>query len=165
MTRNHKKVESLRAIPVTPIINSGVRAYCKLPYPGHPQGCPNFNKRDICPPKAPLIDKIIDISKPVYCIINRFDLNAHASAMRARHPNWSEKQIFCCLYWQGKARKQLRLKVNDFLGSHPDYIALYCPEGSGVDLVATVKQFGLEFEWPARKYAYQVALVGNRRGG
>lgn len=153
-------IRDVEIVQVTPVIDPRVRGYCKLPYLGHPQGCPNFNKRDICPPKAPLFDKLIDINKPVYCIVNKFDLKAHAQIMRNRHPDWSERQIYCCLYWQGRARKQLREKVNKFLQNHPGYLALYCPEGSGVDLVATVKQFGLEFEWPARKYAYQVAMAG-----
>ncbi len=153
-------IRDIEVIQVTPIIDRRVRGYCKLPYPGHPKGCPNYNRRDICPPRAPLLDKLIDMAKPVFCIINKFDLKAHAEIMKKRHPNWSEKQVYCCLYWQGRARKQLRLKVNDFLLDHPGYIALYCPEGSGVDLVETVSQVGLEFEWPAREYAYQVAMVG-----
>jgi hypothetical protein len=110
-----------------------------------------------------MFDELIDIGKPVYCIVNRFNLRGHAQFMRNRHPDWSEAQLYCCLYWQGRARKQLRRKVNRFLEDHPDYIALYCPEGSGVDIVATVRQFGLEFEWPARNYAYQIALTGMAR--
>lgn len=145
---------------VKPVIDPRVKSFCRLPYPGHPHGCPNFNKRAICPPRAPRFDKLVDITRPVYCIVNRFDLRAHAEIMKTRHPDWSEAQIYCCLYWQGKARKQLRLKVDSFLQNHPGYIALYCPEGSGVDVVATVAQIGIEFEWPARSYAYQVALAG-----
>ena len=61
---------------------------------------------------------------------------------------------------QGNARKQLRAKVQSFLDDHPGYIALYCPEGSGVDVVATLKQSGIEFEWPVRRWAYQVAMAG-----
>ena len=148
---------------VEPVINPRVRGYCKLPYPGHPKGCPNFSRRAICPPQAPRFDKLIDIGKPVYCIVNKFDLHAHSNMMKARHPDWSEAQIYCCLYWQGKARKQLRWKVESFLQDHPGYIALYCPEGSAVDVVATVAQFGLKFEWPARELAYQVAMAGIAR--
>lgn len=145
---------------VDPIINPKVRSFCKLPYAGHPRGCPNFNRRAICPPQAPRFDKLVDIEKPVYCIVNRFDLHIHAKIMKRRHPEWSEAQIYCCLYWQGKARKQLRLRVESFLKDNPGHTALYCPEGSAVDVVATVAQFGLELEWPARQYAYQIAMAG-----
>ena len=110
-----------------------------------------------------MFDELIDIGKPVYCIMNQFNLRAHAEIMRSRHPDWSEAQLYCCLYWQGRGRKQLRLKVNGFLEDRPGYIALYCPEGSGVDVVATAGQFGLKFEWPARNYAYQIAIAGMAR--
>ena len=163
MTIDIADTRETEIVQVTPVIDPKVRAYCKLPYPGHKHGCPNYGKRDVCPPRAPLLDKLIDLTKPVYCIVNKFDLQDHAKVMHTRHPEWSEAQLYCCLYWQGKARKQLRLKVESFLENHPGYIALYCPEGSGVDLVATVAQFGLTFEWPARAYAYQVAMVGYGR--
>jgi predicted metal-binding protein len=160
MAENIENAQSDLIVRVKPVINPRVRGYCRLPYPGHPRGCPNYNKRAICPPQAPLLDKLIDIGKPVYCIVNQFDLREHAERMRDRHPDWSEAQLYCCLYWQGRGRKQLRRKVDRFLETHPGYLALYCPEGSGVDVVATVGGFGLKFEWPARRYAYQVALAG-----
>jgi hypothetical protein len=160
MNGNAELVQDDLIVRVKPIINPRVRGYCRLPYPGHPRGCPNYNKRAVCPPQAPLFDRLVDIGKPVYCIVNQFDLHAHAETMRARHPDWSEAQLYCCLYWQGRGRKQLRQKVERFLANHPGYTALYCPEGSGVDVVATTAQFGLEFEWPARNYAYQIALAG-----
>ena len=147
-------------VQITPIINPRVRGYCCLPYPGHPRGCPNWNKRDICPPKAKAFAKLIYMSKPIYCIYYRFDLKSHTEKMRGRHPDWSDRQLRCCLYWQNTARKQLRLKTEAFLADHPDYTILTCPEGNGVDVVATVRQIGIELQWPAVDYAYKIALAG-----
>jgi hypothetical protein len=165
MTKSEIHITGLGPAIVTPVIERRVRSYCRLPYPGHPRGCPNLGKRAICPPKAPMFDKIIDTSKPIYCIYYKFDLKSHVEKMRARHPDWSDRKIRCCLYWQGTARKQLKLKCDYFLQDYPDYLILTCPEGNGVDIDATVKQIGIELQWPATDYAYKIALAGVPRNG
>jgi len=152
-------------IIVTPVIDSRVRAYCKLPYPGHPRGCPNFGRRAICPPQAPRFEKLIDLSLPIYCIYHRFDLGGHVLKLRTNHPDWSERKLHCCLYWQGTARKQLKSKCDLFLQDHPEYIIFTCPEGNGVDIDATVRQISIELQWPARDYAYKIALAAVSRNG
>ena len=119
------------AVKVVPVVRASVRALCRRPYPGHPKGCPNWNRRATCPPKAPLLARILDLESPVYCIANAFDLAGHVARMRARHPGWSYRQLACCLYWQGTARKRLREKVDAFLADRPDSIALYWPEANG----------------------------------
>lgn len=152
-------------IIVTPVIDRRVRSYCKLPYPGHAQGCPNFDRRAICPPQAPRFEELIDLDCPIYCIYYRFDLSDHVPRLRKSHPDWSERKLRCCLYWQGTARKQLKIKCAFFRQDHPDYIILTCPEGNGVDIDATVKQIGIELQWPAIDYAYKIALAGVLREG
>jgi len=152
--------KALGPVIVTPIIDLHVRLYCRLPYPGHPRGCPNFARRAICPPQAPRFEKLIDMTKPIYCIYYKFDLRAHVQRLLAKHPDWSERKLRCCLYWQNTARKQLKLKCESFLLDHPDYIILTCPEGNGVDVDATIKQIGIELQWPAVDCAYKIALAG-----
>jgi len=85
------------------IYNLKSRGWCKLPYPGHPRGCPNYGKRDICPPKAPLI---MDVPDPPFILVGvSFDLGAWAKKLKKKHPHWSDKKARCCLYWQGKVRR------------------------------------------------------------
>ena len=96
----------------------------------------------------------------MYCVFNKFDLGTHVERMRAKHPSWSERQTYCCLYWQNTARKQLRQKVEAVLSERPECVALYCPEACGVDVTATMASIGIELEWPPVNVAYQVALVG-----
>ena len=160
MVESVNHITRLGPIIVTPVIDLYVRSYCRLPYPNHPRGCPNFGKRTICPPRAPRFEKLIDMTKPIYCIYHRFDLKEHTEKMQSRHPDWSDRKLRCCLYWQGTARKQLRLKTESFLLDHPDYLILTCPEGNGVDVDATVKQIGIELQWPAVDYAYKIAMAG-----
>lgn len=148
------------AVQVEPVVAPGVRGLCRKPYHGHPRGCPNWGRRATCPPAAPLLPEVLDLAGPVYCIWNAFDLGSHVARMRKRHPEWSERQLKCCLYWQGTARAALRRKIEAFLAEHPGLVALTCPEACGVDVTATMASLGIELEWPPVSVAYQVALVG-----
>ena len=150
---------------VFPIIDPSVRLLCCRPYPGHPKGCPNFNHRANCPPRAPAWNEVFDVTRPTYCIVNRFDLAEHVERMKALHPGWSLRQLECCLYWQGTARKDLRVGIVEFKKSHPDYIVEECPEAMGVNVTETVHQVGVLLEWPPKKYVYHVALAGIRDEG
>jgi len=145
---------------VAPVLDTSVRALCRRPYAGHPKGCPNWDKKPGCPPQARVLEKILDLSKPVYAIWNKFDLGTHRAKMLAKHPDWSERQLVCCLYWQGTARKQLKSHVSDFLAQYPSYHVLTCPEACGVNITTTMANIGVELEWPPTNTTYQVALAG-----
>ena len=82
--------------------------------------------------------------------------------MRGKHSNWSKRQLECCLYWQGTARKSLKKKIGEFLCSHSSLFIVSCPEASGVNLTATMKQIGIDLEWPPKEYTYQIVLAGNK---
>jgi hypothetical protein len=134
-----------------------------MPYPGHPNGCPNFGKRAECPPKAPHIETILDLAKPIDAVWVRFNLAEHAARLRAKHPNWSERQTRCCLYWQPLVRKQLRAAIAEHALAHglpTDLIALAIPEACGVDLTRTMAQIGIHLEWPPIEWVYKIAIVG-----
>jgi len=147
-------------IKVVPVIDPKVRGMCRLQYPGHKTGCPNFSKNDRCPPKAPLIEDYLDLNRPVFAIYNTFDLAEHVNKMKAKHPNWSERQLYCCLYWQGSARKALREEIKKFLLLHPETIIADTPEAMGVNITETMKNVGIILEWPPKSVAYQVVLAG-----
>ena len=144
---------------VKPVLNPAVRGLCIRPYPGHPRGCPNWNERHECPPIAPMLGDVWDLEKPVYLICNAFDFKAHTDRMREKHSEWSDRQVECCRYWQGTARKQLRTKVKSF--PHEGMRVLYCPEACGVDVTATMAIIGIAMEWPPKT----VALVGTQKHG
>jgi hypothetical protein len=109
-----------------------------------------------------LLDKL-DLVKPIYTVWNVFDLAGHVERMRARHPDWSARQLVCCLYWQGTARKALRGHIQEFVREHPDLTIIECPEAQGVNVTATMAKIGVELEWPPVKVAYQVVLAGTGR--
>ena len=142
------------------IIDQSMRGLCKKPYYNHPKGCPNFNHRENCPPKVPLIWLVLDLEKPVYAIWNVFDFDGHTSRMREKHPKWSDRQVDCCLYWQGTARKQLKSEIDAFSRLFGKHTILKTPEACGVNITETMKNIGINLEWPPKTVTYQVALAG-----
>ena len=153
-------------IQVEPVIDNKMRGICTKAYPNHPKGCPNFGKKAGCPPESPQIDELIrtDHPMPVYAIFNRFDFRGHCERMKEKHPEWSQRQVECCLYWQGTARKVLKDKIKAFMWKFPHWDIVACPEGAGVNITETMKNVGIELEWPPVNYTYQIVLAGIPKG-
>jgi len=145
-------------IEVNPVIDNSVIGLCSKPYPLHPKGCPNFNKRQDCPPKAPLWENYIDSNYSVFAIITEFDFMSHKNKMQSKHPEWSKRQVECCLYWQGTARKHLKEEIAQFNKTHPNYTVFITPEAMGVNITETMKNVGIELEWPPNNIVYKIAL-------
>jgi len=118
--------------------------WCQIPYPNHPNGCPNYG-RSGCPPTQHLRD-VIDVTRPLYFVYSEFDLARHIATMRWRHPEWSERQLRNVLYWQGTSRRQLRERVSVAQYETGTEVALYCPEAHGVNVYTTARINGLILE-------------------
>lgn len=151
-------------MPVIPlpslIIEPRVRGMCRLPYPGHPRGCPNFDHKTGCPPKCLSFGERFNLQQPLYAIVNEFDLGSHVERMRTAHPGWSTRQLECCLYWQQTARGQLADQIRVFLFDHPGYETDACPEAGGVNVTETMRQVGVILEWPPKRTVRHVAIAG-----
>lgn len=150
-------------IQVHPIIEHSVRGLCVKPYYNHPKGCPNFNKKNGCPPSAKYFENVYDLSKPVYAICNIFQFKKHIEKMKVNQPTWSEHQLKCVLYWQGSARKNLKNHIIKFMKENRGYSVETCPEAMGVNLTETMKNAGIILEWPPVNVTYQIALAGIKR--
>lgn len=159
---SHQKAEGIMIIKVNPIIAYYFcRNLCRKPYYNHKRGCPNYGKKDGCPPKAPPFDDVYNSSKPVYAIFSIFDFKGYINRMRRKHPDWSRRQLECCLYWQGTARKALKIEIEHFRKIFPsEYVITRCPEGMGVLVTNTMRQVGIELEWPPQNVTYQIAFAG-----
>ena len=155
-------------IEVMPIVDPRMRGLCRKEYPNHKKGCPNWNKKAGCPPGIPLINEVIDLTKPVYAIYNVFDLAGHINKMKLAHPQWTWRQLVNCLYWQPKARKRLKYQINVALHNivtnnyDPRLMLIGNPEAHGVNLTETMKNAGIELEWPPKTKTYQIVLAGSR---
>lgn len=149
------------------VLDPSVRNLCQKPYPGHPQGCPNYGKRYICPPQAPMLGDVLDLSREVWAVWVEFDLKAQRYKMWFKHPKWSKRQAECCLYWQDGVRKTLRREMQEIVG-HP-HMELFAsglaivevPEAMGVNVTETMRGIGVDLEWPVEKIDRHVGLIGH----
>lgn len=143
------------------VIDPDVRSWCKLPYPRHKQGCPNFGKSENCPPKVPTVEKIFDLSKPTWFAYIIFDLSIHAKIMKIKHPEWSEKQCRCCLYWQNTVRHQLQNLCGQFIIKNTlDCTWNMKPEALGINVFETCRRASLLINRDAFPIIYKIALIG-----
>lgn len=141
------------------VVDPDVREWCKLPYPGHSKGCPNYGQRLSCPPQAPLVYDFIDPDSYCWLVVTAFDLREHASRMKKAHPHWTDRQARCCLYWQGSARKALESKASQ-LAMVTSGIYTLCPEAMGVDVFSTLHKHDVPICRNPTETVYKVALVG-----
>lgn len=154
------------------VIDPRTREWCKLSYSDHPNGCPNYNKRDTCPPKAPLINEYFDLKQSHWFAIIKYNVTEHAVLLKEKHPDWSDKQCRCCLYWQNTARKQLRdiikkfIKEKNFVSNFSDtdigkldYTLI--PEAMGVNVFRTCRKIGVHIMKNPINIIYKVALIGS----
>jgi predicted metal-binding protein len=137
----------------------GSTKWCTLPYPRHPNGCPNFGKRSDCPPRAPYF---LDIYNPsVYIASLVFDFGQYFETRKQIHPDWSEKALKNPRHWQEHLRAQLRKGVVVAL-TNPglsDHVPVYNPEAMCVNVHSTCEGVGLHLEWPPRQHMYRIALL------
>lgn len=136
------------------------RDWCKFPYPGHPDGCPNYGTRAGCPPIAPLVQDFIDLGQPHWFMIVEFDLRLHKERMWEHHPNWSERQASCVLYYQGGINKALREGIATFQRDHPGTISTLKPEAMGINVIKTLRRIGVVIEVKPKAIVTKVALLG-----
>lgn len=141
-------------------INMKARKWCLLPYPDHPKGCPNYGKRNTCPPDAPLVEDFIDTEQSMYLIVVEFDLGAHIRKMLQTHHGWSERQAKCVLYWQAGVNKRLENECKLFMWSHPNMVTTRCPEAMGVNVITTAQIAGIPVKVKPEGIVYKIALAG-----
>lgn len=154
-------IESIDRYEVTEklVIDYRSREWCKLPYPDHKNGCPNYGKKAECPPEAPLIKDFIDLTIPHWFIVVKFNILAHIKRMKEKHPMWSDRQAKCVLYWQGTVRKTLRDECLNFCRSSNRIFTLL-PEAMGVQVIQTAKKIGIPIEVKPKEFIHKIALIG-----
>lgn len=140
-----------------------VQSYCKIRSKSYPKGCPNYGKKEGCPPNQLLINKVLDFSKPIYIIYTEFDIGGFAKKMLEKHPTWTEKQTYCCRYWQPKARKFQRSEESKAVKELGLTKIVNGPEACGVNVMELMKKIGVILEWPPKKITRLVSLGGYSR--
>lgn len=95
---------------------------------------------------APAFKDIFNVYKPLYLVHSEFNLRSHISRMRELHPDWSEAQLKCVLYWQPRSRKEMMERVKRALTITGSNTWDSCPEGKGVNVFATAAISGLKLQ-------------------
>lgn len=134
-------------VPVEKLIHHPkVRDWCTIPYPRHQKGCPNYGWHKDCPPAAPYVTDVFDLSCPLFMVFSEFDLQQHVEIMRQRHPHWSEAQLRNILYWQKTSKKQMKARAKRariILGTTQVH---HFPEALGVNMYVTARKSGIHLE-------------------
>ncbi|PIU76226.1 hypothetical protein COS75_00190 [Candidatus Pacearchaeota archaeon CG06_land_8_20_14_3_00_35_12] len=136
-----------------------VQKLCCKKYPQHPKGCPNYAKKEGCPPQ-PLINEVLDFKQPIYLIYTEFKIGNFARGIKKAHPEWTEKQCYNLRYWQPKARKIQRREEGkaELLFNLTKIIK--SPEANGINIDSLFKKLNMPLEWPPRKITRLVSIGG-----
>ena len=153
------------------------RLWCQLPYPNHPKGCPNYYKNPNCPPSAKFMKKILSDYLHFYLIYAKFDLKIQKERMLLLHPNWSNRQANCLLYWQNSVKKELKnyIKKIYIMNKNFDLFLLSCGSGfnsndynqgkvysmeaAGIDVFKTLKNNNISFEIKPKNKVLLITLL------
>lgn len=131
--------------------------WCKMPYPNHPKGCPNFPG---CCESRPHFTEYHGFDW--IAVVEKFNLKNHAEAMKEKHPHWTERQCRNLLYWQNGVRKRLREKAESIAYPLMGDIILDIPEANGVNIFATMAKHGFVIEPRDPDIVHKIMLVGKR---
>lgn len=139
----------------------GFNKWCTLPYPDHPEGCPNFGYREDCPPNAPYF---LDIYQPNVKIASlAFDFETYLNWRKSFHPDWTERALRNVLYYQEHLRFELRNNVKEELKKLPGWEPLYNAEAMGVNIHLTCRAVGINLEWPPKIINHRIAILARPR--
>lgn len=164
------KIESLVKITEFPvkvnqiIFTKKTRLWCKLKYPGHKNGCPNYNKSPFCPPQSPYLEGKLNKFINLKLIIAQFDFESYKQSMGKLHPHWTEKQKGNLLYWQSQIKKRLKIYIKklspDLILGNGHGIGSYSMEATGIYVLKTLWNLGIKIELKPKTIVKLVCLIG-----
>lgn len=142
------------------VFSSAIQGLCAKSYPGHPHGCPNYGCKSGCPPNQPLINRVLDFSRPIYVIWVDLDLQKWARLMARRHPKLkTQAQRTNLRYWQPVVRAKLKKEIERATQGGLIEIAVD-PEAQGVNVSRLLQAVGVQIEWPVKRIVRKVILGG-----
>lgn len=175
------KVKVKRIQKETIIHYDKVRDFCKRSYPGHPHGCPNYGKKETCPPHA---ERFMNVIKSIpdgkyFLVYVNFDLEEQSRRMKEKNPHFTEKQSRNSRYWQSTVKKALREKIMSIYNANKNqaWYIIGCGSGfstkkmsniqknvcsmeaMGINVFSTLKLNEIPFEVKPKKYVTLVCLL------
>ena len=141
---------------------------CAYPYPNHPKGCPNQEK--CC--SSPYFD-ILEPFKYYYLLYLVFNYKKYKELRREEHPEWTENQTKCVLYWQNSLKRLIKDYLEDLYKEGNHFYIIGCGSGfklsfqnkvfsmesMGINVFSTLKRNGIGFEVKPRDKVLLVNLL------
>lgn len=146
--------------PTTAVYEKKVTGYCRYPYPGHPQGCPNWNIKEGCPPRAPFFPEIYE--DQVWVTAVGMNLTRYFELKKRLHPGWTQKALANSRHWQGHLRAILK-RESETKSISEGLVVINNPEALGVNVFATCKKLDLFLERQPQYWVWKVDLLGRKR--
>lgn len=158
--RSKNDIETVIRGPVRAVCARGIVRLCRLPYPDHPNGCPNFGVRADCPPFVPYF---LDTYKDeVFIVAVIFDFESYLKQRQKLYPHLKDRALRNLLYWQGHVKSELRKFISETDTSFLGDTVIYTPEAMGVNVFETCKKVGLFLERKPAINVHKIALVARR---
>jgi predicted metal-binding protein len=153
--------------------------WCKLSYPEHPKGCPNYGKSETCPPNAPFLKEKLKQYEKFTLYYIRINYKGYIEYKLKQHPDWTLRNCRNVNRWQSSAKKYLRESIPIEIRESPNYFILWSGSGSkksknqkikkespkyamesvGINVMSTFKQLGLDMDIKAVNMVTLVNLV------
>ena len=142
---------------------------CRQAYYKHPKGCPNYNRRENCPPNTLHIFQQYDpLSIHILCV--KFPFLEYISQKELLHPDWTVRALTNQRHWQGHLKGEVRRYWEEIKGEYPLHKLIENPEGQGVNVQKTLKRYDINLKWCEQnskgeivsvpEYIYHVNLIG-----
>lgn len=134
---------------ITPVIHSKKKSMklCTQPYYKHSKGCPNFNKKEGCPPNILHISEEYDLTS-LHAFVLRFPFEQYLNLKKEIHPDWTNRALANQRHWQSHLRATLLSAYKEEIEEqYPNHTLILNPEAQGINVDETLKTVGIELEW------------------
>jgi predicted metal-binding protein len=159
---------------ITPVIHSKKKSMqlCTQPYYKHSKGCPNFNKKDGCPPNILHISEEYDLTS-LHALVLQFPFEQYINLKKEIHPDWTNRALANQRHWQSHLRATLLNQYDsEIKEQYPNHTLILNPEGQGINVEETLKTVGIQLDWCKQneegeitefpEYIYHVYFLGER---
>ncbi len=158
-----------------------IKDLCYRSYPNHSKGCPNIDKCYHL--NIPNFEILLEYGKfnHFYLVYAKFDFKKYKELRKSEHPNWTENQVKCVLYWQNSVKKQLIDYINVINFINKKAYILGCGSGMKfkklpnyqkrvasmehvcINVFSTMKLNGIKLEIIPKKIIYLICLICSQK--
>ncbi len=164
-----KDIYLIKNIPLVLHDMKTVHQLCTQKYYNHSKGCPNFNKKDGCPPHIQHISQQYDLES-MNMLLLRFPFYYYITLKQQEHPDWSLRELSNQRHWQNHLKGTLNEYWKNIKNEYPEYKLIKNPEAQGVNVEETLSNIDIPLNWCKQdeyenitqvpEYMYHVYLMG-----